>query len=72
MNPFALFRELLGAPRLQIGTVLGVADGTATIELPSGGQIQARGAASVGSKVFVRNGVIEGSAPNLPSYDIEV
>lgn len=72
MNPFALFRELLREPRLQIGEVMSVAGGTAQVELPTGGVINARGAAAVGDTVFVRNGVIEGHAPSMTFYDIEV
>lgn len=72
MNPFALFKELIASPRLQVGTVLSVNDGTAEVELPGGGVINARGSATVGTSVFVRNGVIEGQAPNLPAFDITV
>ena len=38
---------------------------TATITLPGGGVLQARGQATVGQRVFVRDGVIEGEAPAL-------
>lgn len=72
MNPFAIFKELLREPRLQIGEVLSITDGTAEVELSSGGTVHARGSASVGNKVFVRNGVIEGPAPDLPVVEIAV
>ena len=71
-NPFALFRDLLREPRLQIGEVLSVADGTATVELAGGGNIHARGVANVGDQVFVRDGVIEGPAPDLTVHNITV
>ena len=45
---------------------------TATVELPGGGRLQARGAATVGSQVWVRDGVIEGDAPTLTLVEIEV
>lgn len=72
MNLYATFKELTRPARLEIGTVLSLADGTADVELLGGGVIHARGTASVGAKVFVRNGVIEGPAPNLPVYNITV
>jgi hypothetical protein len=72
MNLFTQFKELIREPRLQIGTVLSITDGTASIELPSGGVIYARGQAAVGDQVFVRNSVIEGVAPSMPVVSIEV
>jgi hypothetical protein len=71
-NIYRTFLNLLPARPLQVGTVLAIADGVATIELPGGGRLQARGAATGGQRVFVRDGVIEGAAPNLPIEVIEV
>lgn len=71
-NPYRLLRELLPEPPLQVGTVLAVDGGVAAIELPGGGRLQARGQASVGDRVFVRAGAIEGEAPALPLEVIEV
>lgn len=71
-NIYRAFLDLLPARPLQVGTVLAIADGVATVELPGGGRLQARGSAGVGDKVFVRDGVIEGTAPNLPLEVIEV
>lgn len=71
-NTYALFRSLLKEPRLNIGTVALVSNGEASITLPGGGVVRARGDATVGQKVFVRNRVIEGTAPNLPIVLIEV
>lgn len=42
------------------------------VELPDGAQIPARGAATLGERVFVRDGAIEGPAPTLPVELIEV
>lgn len=72
MNAFAIFQSLLKRPRLLIGSVASVSGGTATITLLDGSTVQARGTATVGSKVFVRDGVIEGPAPNLTDYNIDV
>lgn len=71
-NIYRAFLDLLPARPLQVGTVLSVADGIARVELPGGGILQARGAATVDQHVFVRDGVIEGIAPNLPVEVIEV
>lgn len=71
-NLFRAFLNLLPARPLQVGTVLSVSDGIAAIELPGGGVLQARGQATAGQRVFVRDGVIEGAAPDLPVVLIEV
>ena len=47
-------------------------NGVATVDLPGGGRLQARGDAQAGQRVFVRNGVIEGEAPNLTYTEGEV
>lgn len=67
----ALLSLLPGRP-LQVGEVLSVAGGVATIELPDGAVVQARGSGTVGNNVFFRDGVIEGDAPSLPVEDITV
>jgi hypothetical protein len=65
-NPYKALLRLLPNPPLQVGTVLALNNGVATIELPGGGHAQARGEAAVGARVFFRNGAIEGEAPALP------
>ena len=64
-NIYRQFFDLLPKRPLQIGEVAAVDAGVATITLPGGGVIQARGQATVGQRVFVRGGVIEGPAPSL-------
>ena len=64
-NIYRQFLDLLPKRPLQIGEVAAVDAGVATITLPGGGVIQARGQATVGQRVFVRGGVIEGPAPSL-------
>ena len=71
-NAYTLLRELLPQPALQVGTVVSVSGGIATIELPGGGLVQARGTAAVDDRVFFRDGVIESDAPDLPIEVIEV
>lgn len=65
-NPIKrLLRDLIPTAPLQVGDVLAIENGVATIELPGGGLITARGVATIGDRVFVRDGLIEGEAPNL-------
>lgn len=72
-NAYRLLLNLLPARPLQVGTVTSVSSGVYSITLPGGGVATARGTdVSVGSKVFFRDNVIEGPAPNLPVENIEV
>lgn len=71
-NVFKRLKALLPDPLLLVGDVVAYDDGVATIEVPGGAQLQARGEASVGNRVFFRDGVIEGPAPDLPLEVIEV
>jgi hypothetical protein len=75
-NPFQQFLALIPDPALQVGTVIAIDQDVATIELPGGGRIMARGITDgtnlVGERVFVRGGVIEGLAPALPLELIEI
>ena len=71
-NPYKRLRDLFPAPRLQVGTVVAVGTDAVTIELPDGARTRARGEAVVGARVYVRDGVIEGPAPDLTIIEIEV
>lgn len=71
-NPYKLLLGLLPTKPLLVGEVTAFADGIATIELPGGALAQARGAATVGDRVFFRDDVIEGPAPVLPVELISV
>lgn len=66
------FLALLPQRRLVAGEVLAVSGGTALIELPGGIHIHARGEATAGQRVFVRDGAIEGPAPALDYVSAEV
>lgn len=71
-NPYRQLLGLLPQRPLQVGTVEHVSAGGHVVELPGGGRITARGEATVGQRVFVRDGAIEGVAPYLPVEIIEV
>lgn len=72
MNPYKALKGLLPDPPLLVGTVTAVVAGVATVELPDGGEVSARGTAVVGQQVFVRAGTIEGTAPILPVEIIQI
>jgi hypothetical protein len=71
-NLYQQFRSLLPDPPLQVGNVIAANGGVATVQMPGGGLLKARGTALVGQKVFVRDGVIEAIAPNLTLEIIEI
>jgi hypothetical protein len=71
-NLYQQFRSLLPDPPLQVGTIIAVNGGVATVQMPGDGLLKARGTALVGQKVFVRDGVIEAIAPNLTLEIIEI
>lgn len=72
-NLWRQFKELLPDAPLLIGTVTSRnGDGSAIVTTLDGGQLRATGDGAVGTRVFVRDGVITGAAPDLPSIDIEI
>lgn len=71
-NLYSRLIALLPQRPLLVGTVTGVIDGVAFIEMPGGGVETARGMAATGQRVYFRDGNIEGPAPNLPVEIIEV
>lgn len=66
------FLNLLPARPLEVADVLDNSDGVVTVQLPGGGILYARGEATVGQRVFVRDGTIEGPAPALAYVAAEV
>lgn len=71
-NLFVELIRLLPSAPLLVGTVDSTFTGGAVVVLQGGGVLRARGAATVGQQVFVRDGVIEGVAPSLALVEIEV
>ena len=71
-NLLAEFKSLLPGAPLLAGEVIAVSGIIATIELPDGATLTARGTATIGQRVFVRDGVIEGQAPTLTTVLIDV
>lgn len=73
-NLYRRLAELLPQAPLLVAQVSSHnADGTSTVQLVGGGTLRARGqAVTVGQMAFVRDGVVEGAAPNLTVVEIEV
>jgi hypothetical protein len=73
-NVFRQLLELLPQTPLTIATVAADhADGTCTVAYPGGAQVRVRGEGfAVSEQVFIRDGVIEGTAPQLTPVTVEV
>ena len=71
-NPYSRFLALLPPNPLMVATVAAVDGDVARLTLDGGGQLQARGQVTVGDRVFVRDGLIEGEAPTLTYISAEV
>lgn len=65
-NAFKKLQDLLAPGAVQVGTVSAFANGIATVDLPGGGQVRAKGQTQVAAKVFVQDGKVLGAAPDLP------
>lgn len=71
-NLFAAFRALLPSDPLLAGEVVAYDGTTATVQLPDGRTVAARGSTELHAQVFVQGGVIQGPAPALGEVVIEV
>ena len=45
---------------------------TVTVQLVSGESVEAAGTGTIGDKVYITGGIIDGPAPSLPSYSLLV
>ena len=64
-NAYRDFLDLIPQHPLEVGDVTAAGAGHVTVTLPGGGVIHARGYVTLGQRVFIRDGVIEGPAPAL-------
>ena len=71
-NLYSSLRSLFFSDRVQVGTVTAVDSGRVTVILPDGSIQTVRGAGSIGARVYIRGGVIEGPAPSLPVVSIDI
>lgn len=65
-------RQLTPGAPLQIASVISADSYGALVQFASGSTQRVRGSTAIGQKVFVRGGVIEGRAPDLPVIEIEI
>ena len=66
LNPYAVFLDLLPKRPRMVGVVETVSGDAVSIVLEGGGgRVQAIGKATVGQRIYVRDGLVEGEAPNL-------
>ena len=74
MNLAGEFQKLLPQSPLQIGTVVAHnPDGTSTVEIVGGGTLVVRETGvAIGLKTYMQYGQIQGEAPDLPVFEIEV
>ncbi|MBY0572041.1 MAG: hypothetical protein K2P84_00035 [Undibacterium sp.] len=71
-NLYRIFKELLPQAPLLVGEVVSIHATFCEIALPGGAIVSGRGNAVLGSKVFLRDGVIEGKAPDLTVVTVEI
>lgn len=72
-NLWRQFQDLLPTSVTLIGTVVAThADHTVSVQLLDGGLLRAAGIAAEGTRVFVRDGRVEGEAPSLPQIDLDI
>ena len=72
-NLWRQFQDLLPTSTTLIGTIIAThIDQTVSVQLLDGGQLRVTGNATDGTRVFIRDGRIEGEAPELPQIDIEI
>lgn len=71
-NVYRRLLDLMPESPVNIGQVISVNADGCTIQLRTGERASVRGVAAVGAWVYVRDGVIEGPAPELDTVEIEV
>lgn len=72
-NQWAKWTRVMPRPPLLLGTAETLySDGTWNVRLIGGGSQRVRGTATAGQQVWIRAGRIEGDAPTLPGYEVEV
>lgn len=71
-NLYSRLRALFYQDRLEVGSVIAVEPGRVTVALPDGATVNVLGDATVGDRVYIRGGAIEGKAPALTVVDISI
>jgi len=73
-NIFKRFQALLPSTPLLVGTIASVnANGSCRVDMPGGGKAVVIGTGyTVGQQVFIKDRIIQGVAPSLSYYELEV
>ncbi|MBT13318.1 MAG: hypothetical protein CMI02_14930 [Oceanospirillaceae bacterium] len=73
VNPWRRFQQLTNYQSRAVAIVRDVGTGTSVVELRNGTRARVRGdTVAVGSKAYIVNGQIQGEAPDLPAYTVQV
>lgn len=72
MNIYKRLRGILPVARTDVGTVVSLYTDGCRVELQGGGYVRVKGEATVGSKVFIKDGQVVSVAPDLTGVEIEV
>jgi hypothetical protein len=64
-NPYKALKRLLGQQPVQVGEITAIHSDGVSIQLPTGETLRARGEGTIGQTVFLRDGAVEGPAPDL-------
>ena len=72
MNQYKQLLNLLPSTRTDVGTVIAVSSDGVVLLLQDGGTLRVKGSASLGSRVYTKQGVVTGPAPALTGVDIEI
>jgi hypothetical protein len=71
-NVYRRLIALLPETPTDVGEVIAITGDGVTVELLTGERSNVRGSASMGALVYVRDGAIQGPAPELTTVEIEV
>lgn len=72
LNPYKQLLKLLPGQPVDVGEVAAVADDGVLVELLNGSLVHVRGEATVGDHVYIKDGAIEGPAPDLVGHEVEI
>jgi hypothetical protein len=74
VNPWRRFQQLTNYQSRVVATVYDIGpNGTSVVTLRDGTRARVRGdSVAIGNKAFIVNGQIQGEAPDLPAYTVQV
>lgn len=72
LNPYKRLIKLLPGQPIDTGEVMAVNDDGVTVQLLTGALVHVRGEATIGDHVYIRNGAVDGPAPDLLGSEVEI